>query len=208
MSLSDKEIRKEIESGDFRIAPFSPNNIQPASIDLSLGDEVFELAGVERPLDVTGATKDELISIERKVLMPKEGYCLKSGGFVTINTLETLSFPRDINGLIVNRSSYARLGLDVAAAGYINPGFTGRMPLCIKNNGPTDIVLRKGMRICQLVLFKLSQSAERSYLERHNPEAFENSKWKELAQKYGKSIDNSLAEFLDERIRETVNSKP
>ena len=41
MVLSDKSIRDEIDAGRIGITPFSPTDVQPASVDLHLDDKVL-----------------------------------------------------------------------------------------------------------------------------------------------------------------------
>ena len=58
------------------------------------------------------------------------------------------------------------MGLDVAAADYINPGYEGQLPIIIKNQGNQKIKLFPGMRICQIVLHKVEPTPNRDYSQR------------------------------------------
>ena len=61
------------------------------------------------------------------------------------------------------RSSIGRLGLQVQNAGFIDAGFHGQITLELENQSGFPIVLKKGVRICQIVFVQMSQSAEKLY---------------------------------------------
>lgn len=71
--------------------------------------------------------------------------------------------PADMVGQINGRSSWARLGLIVENAGFIDPGFSGTITLELKNVGHRPIKIRAGDRICQLVLSLMAGRAEQPY---------------------------------------------
>ena len=64
---------------------------------------------------------------------------------------------------VEGRSSIGRLGLQVQNAGYIDAGFHGQITLELENQSGFPIVLKKGVRICQIVFVLMNQSAEKPY---------------------------------------------
>ncbi len=68
------------------------------------------------------------------------------------STLEYLSFPSGLGGYVLTRSSWGRLGLIIATATFINPGFKGCLTLELLNLGEVPLVLHPGTRVAQLVL--------------------------------------------------------
>lgn len=74
-------------------------------------------------------------------------------------TLEYLSMPRDMAATVEGRSSWGRLGLIIATASSVAPGFKGCITLELVNDGEVPIVLRPGMRIAQLVFFETKKEA-------------------------------------------------
>ena len=60
-------------------------------------------------------------------------------------------------------SSIGRLGLQVQNAGFIDAGFHGQITLELENQSGFPIVLKKGVRICQIVFVQMSHSAEKPY---------------------------------------------
>jgi len=63
-----------------------------------------------------------------------------------------------------HNSSLGRLGLLThSTAGFIDPGFTGHITLELSNVATLPIILRPGMKIGQLCLFRLSSPSEQPY---------------------------------------------
>ena len=70
----------------------------------------------------------------------------------------------DLVGRIEGKSSLGRLGLMVhSTAGYIDPGFRGKLTLELSNHANLPILLWPQMRIGQLSVMQLSSSADRPY---------------------------------------------
>jgi len=169
MILSDKDIKKYIEKGSIIINP-TPDfkqQLGPASLDLRLGNEFrifnhstrshIDPKDPETFKDLTKMTKIE--NGKPFILHPRE--------FVLAATLEEVTLGADIGARIEGRSSWGRLGLIIhSTAGYVDPGFSGRLTLEMTNIGPIPILLYDEMRICQLAFETLSSSAETPYSQR------------------------------------------
>ena len=162
MVLSDKTIREEIASGRLSIEPFDSDCVQPASVDLHL-DRRFRAFRTSRRafVDVREPSEDltELVEIAAE-----EPYIIHPGEFVLGSTMETVSLPDDLVARLDGKSSLGRLGLVVhATAGYVDPGFTGKLTLELSNAGKMPIALHCGMRIAQISFLRLSTPVERPY---------------------------------------------
>ncbi|MCP6718092.1 MAG: dCTP deaminase [Patescibacteria group bacterium] len=169
MILSDQDIEKYIQQGKIKISP-TPDfekQLGPASLDLRLGSEfkVFNhsMRSHIDPRDhrtFEGLTKMIKIQDDQPfILHPKE--------FVLAATLEKVSLGADIGARIEGRSSWGRLGLIVhSTAGYVDPGFSGRLTLEMTNIGPISILLYDKTRICQLAFETLSSPAKVPYSQR------------------------------------------
>lgn len=72
--------------------------------------------------------------------------------FVLAATLEYVSLPSDFYGLVMGRSSWGRLGLNIATATAVHSGFRGCVTLELRNLGETPLPLHVGLRIAQLCL--------------------------------------------------------
>lgn len=70
--------------------------------------------------------------------------------FILAETLEYLRLPRDMMAYVVGRSTWGRLGLIVATAIGVHPGFAGSLTLELRNLGETPLTLHPGQSIAQL----------------------------------------------------------
>ena len=165
--LSDRSIIDEINTGRIKIKPFDINNIQPASIDLRLGNQfiVFnsesEILINDRFIDTRNIDPDltRLIDIGLD-----KGFTLQPKQFVLGVTQEHITLPDNIIGRLEGRSSLGRLGLLIhATAGYIDPGFKGTLTLELFNLSSFPIVTYPNSRICQISFQYMSTPANRIY---------------------------------------------
>lgn len=78
-------------------------------------------------------------------------FLLQPGEFVIGRSLEYVTLPADISAEALGRSSWGRLGLVIATATLIQPGFKGTITLELANVGDTAIRLTVGLSIAQLV---------------------------------------------------------
>ncbi|GAA4481248.1 dCTP deaminase [Microbacterium panaciterrae] len=141
------------------ITPLLDRDVQigPGSIDLRLGTEFLESTrqtAVEiDPFDdhIEAATAGRTDS---KTFVPlADRFVIHPGQFVLGCTLEFLQLPANLAGQVVSRSSWGRLGLLVATAVAVQPGFKGVLTLELVNTGNIPIVLRPGVRVAQLLLW-------------------------------------------------------
>lgn len=138
--------------------------IGPGSVDLRLGTEFLETSRRQRkfvdPLNQTESTKGS----DQKTFVPLgHEFILHPGQFVLGATLEFLRLPANLSGQVVSRSSWGRIGLLVATAVAVQPGFKGVLTLELVNTGSVPVVLRPGLRIAQLQLWKSSRPTSSPY---------------------------------------------
>jgi len=76
---------------------------------------------------------------------------LQPGEFVIARSLEYVSLPEGVSAEALGRSSWGRLGLTIATATHVEPGFHGTITLELANVGNTPLVLLVGLRVAQLV---------------------------------------------------------
>ncbi len=156
MVLSDRSIKRLIEDGRLGIEPLREENIQASSIDLTLGEDVLFYRA--EFIDV----RAQELPVEKRNI-PEEGIIIEPKSFLLATTLEYIKLPEDITAFVEGRSSLGRLGLFIENAGWVDAGFEGQITLELYNANSVPIKLYKGMRICQIVLAKLDQPAERPY---------------------------------------------
>ena len=161
--------------------PDSPY-IQPASIDLHLGDEIKAL----RPgvvLDPERDQSDEWEPLARCHGGPADGrWRLEHLRPYLGVTQESLTIDLDHVGLLHGVSSIGRLFLLIhVTAGLIDPGWTrGRLTLELFPLG-ASIFLRPGMRIGQVTLHQLTERCISPYSGKyqHDQGAVPSRMWKE-----------------------------
>lgn len=159
MILSDSEITREIQCGDLDVDPFDESNVQPASLDIRLGNEFqrFYAGGPLNPLEDTAKTRPEIVE-------PGNTFSLAPGEFCLGTTSETVELPNDILANVEGRSSWGRNGLAIhITAGVIDPGFRGQITLELKNHNHMPLELEPGTRVGQLVFNRLSNPCNVPY---------------------------------------------
>ena len=162
MVLSDQDLSKAIAKGRLMVEPFDATAIQPSSIDLRLGSmfRVF-VNQTETHID----PKLEQPDLTEEVHVESDGkFVLHPGDFVLGGTIETIEMAVDLVGRIEGKSSLGRLGLMVhSTAGYVDPGFRGKLTLELSNHANLPILLWPGMRIGQLSVMQLTNPANKPY---------------------------------------------
>jgi len=129
MILNDRQLRDWAKTN---VNPLDPDCINPASLDLKLGDEFIDLE-LDKPFHT------DLLTI-------------RPGDAILAATLEYIRMPTDCAGVLYLKSSLARQGLDHALAGFVDPGFHGQLTLELHCHRP--VKLHAGQRIVQLVLYE------------------------------------------------------
>ena len=160
--LSDATIAELVAAGRIGIDPWTPENVQPASVDLRLGDS-FRVFTNHKVAAIDLRHVPENLTDE--VVVPDGGtFVIHPGEFCLGRTLEWVELPDDIVARIEGKSSLGRLGLIVhATAGFCDPGWRGTLTLELNNLTRVPIVLHPGDEIAQLSFMTLDRPALRPY---------------------------------------------
>jgi dCTP deaminase len=160
--LSDGTNARLVEEGRIRIDPWDPALVQPASVDLRLGDS-FRVFHNHRATAIDLRQPPE--NLTEEVLVPEgESFVIHPGEFCLGRTLEWVELPDDIVARIEGKSSLGRLGLIVhATAGFCDPGWKGTLTLELNNLTRVPIILHPGLEIAQLSFMMLDRPARRPY---------------------------------------------
>jgi dCTP deaminase len=161
MILPDHEIFRQRAGGAIGIDPFDPEQIQPASYDLLLGNQF-------RIYNTTITHTLDPKSPERRTMLlplePGESLNLRQHTFCLASTVEKIRIPSHLVARVEGKSSLARMGLFVhVTAGFIDPGFEGHITLELFNANHVGIWLYPGMPIAQIAFERLATPAERPY---------------------------------------------
>ena len=153
MILSDHDIKRYAEAG--MIIPWDPQLLNPASLDLTLGNNLM----------IETQETAELIPFSIQECTQSTPFLLQPGQFVLAETVQTFSIPVDIAGLFFLKSSRARSGLEHLHAGFADPGWNGSVLTMELFNSRTHhpLALYPGMRIGQMVFFKMSSVPSKDY---------------------------------------------
>ena len=160
--LSDRTIKEEIAAGRIRIDPLDPDDVQPASVDVHL-DRYFRVFKVSsRPYIDVREPQDELT--EEVTIDEERAFFIHPGEFVLASTREVLTLPDDILAQVEGKSSLGRIGLLIhATAGFVDPGWTGKLTLELSNVAKMPIALYFGMKIGQISFVRMSSPVEHPY---------------------------------------------
>jgi dCTP deaminase len=160
--LSDRDIAIALAGGRVKVEPYDEDDLQPSSIDLHL-DRSFRVFRNNRYafIDVRAPQTDltELLTVT-----DDEPFVLHPGEFVLGQTLEWVELPNDLVARLEGKSSLGRLGLLIhSTAGYVDPGWKGKLTLELSNVANLPIALYFGMRIGQISFFEMSSPVDRPY---------------------------------------------
>jgi dCTP deaminase len=160
--LSDRDIRKAIADGRIGIDPFAADDVQPSSVDLHVDRFFRTFHNARHPyIDVKKPMDDltELVEVRED-----EAFILHPGEFVLGSTAEYVRLPDDLVARLEGKSSLGRLGLLIhSTAGYVDPGFEGRLTLELSNVANLPITIYPRMKIGQISFFSLSSAADHPY---------------------------------------------
>lgn len=145
-----------IASGELVVTPIDEKSIQPASIDCRLGDHFL----------IVEQNQMDIITLDAEIKyreITSDSITIPPHSFLLATTQEYVEVPNNLTAFVEGRSSIGRIGLFIQNAGWVDPGFKGRITLELYNAGSLPIKLQAGKRICQLVFCSMDQSAENPY---------------------------------------------
>ncbi|WP_400217339.1 dCTP deaminase [Methanobrevibacter smithii] len=163
--LSDKTIKEYLEEGKIVIDPLNDEQqIQPSSVDMRLGDEFKVFKVIRKPYIDPKDEEDIAEYMESSTVPEGEAFIIHPNEFALATTQEYVKVPDDLVARVEGRSSMGRLGVTMhVTAGYVDPGFEGRITLEISNIGAMPVALYPGQRVCQLVFETMTTPAELPY---------------------------------------------
>ena len=156
MILSDKTILKMLENKSLTITRVEKEQIQPASVDVRLGNTFSIVEDMSRGI----------LSLDNEIVyktITADTYVLLPGQFVLASTMEYFELPDNLTAFVEGRSSLGRIGLFIQNAGWVDPGFRGEITLELFNANRCAIELKAGRRVGQLVFAQLDDTALNPY---------------------------------------------
>ncbi len=136
--LVNHQIVAAVRDGVIGIDPFTKDNVQRASVDLTLDDFIITTAG--RRVDISEG----------------QSFPLRSGETVNVKTREWVEFPLDYIGRVGAMTEVAKYGIIMSHGLQVDPGFKGYLQFCLFNAGGSTFLLRSKEPIISLEIIPLS----------------------------------------------------
>ena len=155
MILSDATIVNMLNKGNLEVAPIEGIQIQPASVDIRLGNTFATVSRSESVITFDHPVEYETVKKETFLLQPHQ--------FVLATTMEYIKLPDNLTARVEGRSSVGRMGLFIQNAGWVDPGFEGEITLELFNASDKPILLEYGKRVGQLVFAELDGECIQPY---------------------------------------------
>lgn len=158
--LIDTELRSFIAAGGIEHCP--GHLVNPASVNLTVGSTA--LIEVPEPDELGYLTRSSLQEISLDGTTEELPHWVDPGGWILCDVEQVLHLPDDHEAQVILRSSAARRGWDHALAGFVDPGYHGRLTLefvnCLRHS---RLPIYKGQQLVQLRVYQLPQAPERPY---------------------------------------------
>lgn len=174
MILTDREIQLSIDRGSIIIDPRPiPVAYSSTSVDLTLDSQISRfkkdkafLARTINPTHAEYKIDEALKELTFPETIGEGGFPLEPNELVLGWTVEYVDLPIDsrIAARVEGKSSLSRLGIGIhMTAPTIHAGFNGQIQLEIVSHGCYPILLKRGMRICQLIFEMTAGTPDTAY---------------------------------------------
>ncbi len=156
MILSDQTIKEMIDLDTLQVSPLQEESIQSSSLDCHLGSHYLviedrNMTAIDMNSEIIYRTIED-----KKITIPPHSFLLAT-------TEEYIKLPNHLTAFVEGRSSIGRMGLFIQNAGWVDPGFEGRITLELYNANSLPILLESGRRICQLVFCQMDKPSLHPY---------------------------------------------
>ncbi|MCP5041498.1 MAG: dCTP deaminase [bacterium] len=158
MSVLTRDIiLQEIEASRLEITPLEKSQVGPASIDLTLGNQIRQIQPTPGAIDIVEGTD---YREHTQVVSLDEPYVLHPGETIHGITRERVRLAPTLCGFLEGRSRYARLGLMIhVTSALVQPGVDNHQVLELSNVSSQPLRIHAGVRICQLVVMRTEGAA-------------------------------------------------
>ncbi len=168
MILSDKEIKKYVKKYKM-ISPFISSQVKDKVISYGLSSYGYDFRITDEFkifTNVNNATIDPKNFNPKSFIDFKGKECIiPPNSFILGKSLERFKMPRDILGLCIGKSTYARCGLIVNVTP-IEPDWEGYITIEISNTTPLPAKIYANEGIAQLLFLKASEVCQISYADK------------------------------------------
>lgn len=112
----------------------------------------------ESGYDIRVAQDIKFIRRNRMHHWTEETVTVKLGNFVLASSMEKFDMPIKLMGMVMNKSTWARRGLDASMTTNIEPGWHGHLTIELLYNGQDDLFIPAGSGICQIIFHELAEA--------------------------------------------------
>lgn len=168
MVMSDKWIRKMAKDYGM-IEPFEENLVRKGVISYGLSSYGYDLRIADEFkifTNVSSTIVDPKNFDERSFVSVKGDYCIiPPNSFALGRSIEYFRIPRDVIGICLGKSTYARCGIIVNVTP-LEPCWEGYLTVEISNTTPLPAKIYAGEGIAQIIFIKGNEECEISYKDR------------------------------------------
>lgn len=151
------------------IEPFEERLVRKSVISYGLSSYGYDMRLADEFLiftNVWGAIVDPKAFDERAFVKHKGDYCIiPPNSFALGRSVEYFRIPRDIIGIVVGKSSYARCGIVVNVTP-LEPEWEGHVTIEISNTTPLPAKIYANEGIAQVLFLSADELCEVSYADR------------------------------------------
>ncbi|MFZ8801965.1 MAG: dCTP deaminase [Candidatus Calescibacterium sp.] len=168
MVMSDKWIKKMAKEYGM-IEPFEENLVRKGVISYGLSSYGYDFRIADEFkifTNVASTIVDPKNFDERSFVSVKGDYCIiPPNSFVLGRSVEYFRIPRDVIGICLGKSTYARCGIIVNVTP-LEPGWEGFLTVEISNTTPLPAKIYAWEGIAQVIFVKGNEECEISYKDR------------------------------------------
>jgi dCTP deaminase len=136
--------------------------------DLRLAPDGFRVFSPVASAEIDPKRFDESSLIEAPLRRSEDGssyWLMPPHTYALGVTVETFNMPRNVIGLVVGKSTYARAGLIVNCTP-LEPGWRGRLVLEFSNSADLPVRIYANEGVAQVTFFESDEECETSYADR------------------------------------------
>lgn len=148
MLLTDTEIKKAILSGQINFgSAFDHQKIQSSSVDLTAG-RIYVPETIKKINEVQDFSDLAIHQCN-----------IGAGETIIIELSEEIQLSKDIGCILLPPNSLTKNGIIMTNPGHIDPGYSGKLTVCLINMGRDTVTMEQRSVVATLLLFKLSSSS-------------------------------------------------
>lgn len=207
--LSDTSIIAALKSSEIVIEPYSRTRVQSGSIALTLDSAVERIDfphGKEHVIDLSDEKVEMTVFPAVTSIDIENGYVMQPHEYLTAYSAEYIRLPRNISGLLLNYEDLSHAGLNAALSPYLIPGFDGRKRIVLHNLSDRLLKIKPGMRICQMLLFKMDNAETCDNAELRSGDWLKRRVETEI-RAGKKDYDTSISDFMDTLIQKVARGE-